>query len=117
MGVDIYRGNTEYYCQLYEQLWIIQRQGVGIYLKSDFIDSLPISVILIASIIKRNYQPSQWFSDNPILGQNFINRIMRGRKFLCIMSYLHVCDMNKQASKIHPEYDRFFKVREFQKNS
>ena len=85
MGVDIYRGNTEYYCQLYEQLWIIQRQGVGIYLKSDFIDSLPISVILIASIIKRNYQPSQWFSEYPIIFHDGIKLIISGRNFLRIM--------------------------------
>ena len=68
------------------------------------------------SILIFNELPSQCFSENPILGQNVIKRIMSRRKFLRIMRYLHVCDMKKQVSREHPEYYLFFKVRVFQKN-
>ena len=58
-----------------------------------------LSVILIAPIIKRNDWPSQWFSDDAIIGYDGIKNIMSGRKFLHIISYLHTCDTNKQVSR------------------
>ena len=94
---------------MYELLWIIQRKKVGRYLKSDLMDFL--SVILIASIIKCNDQPSQCFGEDPILGHDGIKRITSGRKLLRVMRYLHVFDMNNQISSEYPEYYLLFKVR------
>ena len=83
-------------------------------LKSDIINFL--SVNLIEVIIKLNYQPSQWFICDSILGHDAIKHIMSGRKFLRIMSYLHICGMNKKLSSKYPEYDPLFKIRYFQRN-
>ena len=87
---------------------------MGRYLKSDLIYLL--IDILIASIITHNDLPSQWLSEDPILGHDVIKHIMSERKFLQIMRHLQVCDMNKQVSREHLEYDPLFKVREFQEN-
>ena len=38
------------------------------------------------------------------------------RKFPRIVRYLHVYNTNKQVLMEHTEYDKTFKVREFQKN-
>ena len=92
---------------MYELLWIIQRKKLGRYLKSDLIDFL--SVILVASIIKLNAQPSQWFSEYPIIGHDVIKRIMSGSKLLRVLRYLHVCEMNKQVSSENPQYIFIFK--------
>ena len=74
MEVNIYRGNTEYYCQVYKWLLIIKYKGVWGYLKSDLIDLL--SVIFIASTITQNDLPSQWFSGYPIIIHDGIKCIM-----------------------------------------
>jgi Transposase IS4 len=39
---------------------------------------------------------------------------MSGRKFQTILSFLHVCDLNKQPNKSDPEYDPAYKVSELQ---
>ena len=54
--------------------------------------------------------------EDTIIGHDGIKRIISGRKFMWIISYLHVCDMNKHVSRVHPEYSPLLNEREFQKN-
>ena len=68
----------------------------------------------MVSVIKRNDRLSQWFIGDAIRVHDVIKQTTSGRKLLRIMSYLHICDINKQVSREHTEYDPLLKVGGFQ---
>ena len=73
-----------------------------------------IAVLFISGIQKRKDKPSNWFSDNRLLENPIIKKVMSGRKFLTILRYLHCCPVeNKDPSA--PDYDPVYKVTEVMK--
>ena len=54
------------------------------------------AVLFISGIQKRKDKPSNWFSENRILENQIMKKIMSGRKFFTILHYLHCCSMDAQ---------------------
>ena len=97
LEVNIYKDDTEYYFQVYNLLWSIQRKVVARYFKSNCIDFL--SFILVSSLIKCSDLPSQFFSEDKIIGHEGIRFIMSVSNILRIMMYFHTCNMRKHISR------------------
>ncbi len=74
------------------------------------------AVLFITSIQKRKDKSTNWFSDNPLLENIIMKRIMTGRRFHLMLRFLHVCSVEKQPSRDDPEYNPSYKVKELQEN-
>jgi hypothetical protein len=70
-----------------------------------------IAVLFISGIQKRKDKPSHWFSDNPLLENPVMKRVMSGRKFFTILRYLHCCSVENQDPTAEG-YDPAYKVAE-----
>jgi hypothetical protein len=71
-----------------------------------------IAILFVTSIQKRKDKPSNWFSENKLIGCPLVKKIMSGRKFLTILRYLHVCELKEQDPN-DESYDPAYKVAEF----
>jgi DNA polymerase III epsilon subunit-like protein len=76
----------------------------------DFTDFL--CCIFISSIQKRKDKTSNWFSDDPLLENLILKRIMSGRKFHHILLLHHVSSLASQPERDSPDYDPGYKVQE-----
>ena len=72
-----------------------------------------ICICFISAIQKRKDKSSNWFSNDPILENPIMKRIMNGKKFHNIIRYLHVCSLKEQPSMDQPDYSPGYKVKEF----
>jgi hypothetical protein len=68
--------------------------------------------LFISGIQKRKDRPSNWFSENRLLENTTMKRIMSGRKFFTILRYLHCCSMENQP--VGEDYNPTYKVKEIQ---
>lgn len=68
------------------------------------------AVLFISGIQKRKDKPSNWFSENRILENQIMKKIMSGRKFFTILRYLHCCSMDAQP--VGEDYDPAYKIAE-----
>jgi hypothetical protein len=71
-----------------------------------------IAVLFISGIQKRKDRPSNWFSENRLLENTTMKRIMSGCKFFTILRYLHCCSMENQP--VREDYNPTYKVKEIQ---
>ena len=78
--------------------------------KTDITDFF--SILFITSIQKRKDKSSNWFSDDPMLENPIVKKIMSGKKFHKLLQYLHVCDMYRQPDVKRDNYDPIYKVKE-----
>ena len=78
--------------------------------KTDITDFF--SILFITSIQKRKDKSSNWFSDDPMLENPIVKKIMSGKKFHKLLRYLHVCDMYRQPDVKRDNYDPIYKVKE-----
>jgi Transposase IS4 len=69
------------------------------------------AVLFISGIQKRKDKPSNWFSNNPLLENPIIKKVMSGRKFFMILRYLHCCPAQNQNPNDH-NYSPDYKVAE-----
>lgn len=70
-----------------------------------------IAILFISGIQKRKDKPSHWFSDNKLLENPVVKKIMSGRKFFTILRFLHCCPaINQDPSSA--TYDPAYKVAE-----
>ena len=70
-----------------------------------------IAVLFVSRIQKRKDKTSNWFSNNPLLENPVMKRIMSGRQFHTILRYLHCCPAVNQDPNA-PGYDPGYKVAE-----
>ena len=70
------------------------------------------AVLFITSIQKRKDKTRNWFSNDPVLENIPVKKIMSGKKFHKILRYIHVCDMYNQPNVNAPDYDPIYKVKE-----
>lgn len=70
-----------------------------------------IAILFISGIQKRKDKPTNWFSDNRILENQIMKKVMSGRKFFTILRYLHCCPVQNQ-NPAAPDYDPSYKVAE-----
>ena len=70
-----------------------------------------IAVLFISGIQKRKDKPSNWFSDNKLLENQVMKKIMSGRKFFTILRFLHCCPAVNQDPSAET-YDPAYKVAE-----
>ena len=78
--------------------------------KTDITDF--VSILFIASIQKRKDKSTHWFSEDPMLENTIVKKIMSGNKFHKLLRYLHVCDMYRQPDVSRDDYDPIYKVQE-----
>jgi len=70
-----------------------------------------IAILFISGIQKRKDKPSNWFSDNKVLENPVMKKIMSGRKFFTILRYLHCCPVENRDPTA-PDYDPAYKITE-----
>jgi hypothetical protein len=70
-----------------------------------------IAVLFVSGIQKRKDKPSHWFSDNKLLENPVMKKIMSGRKFFTILRFLHCCPAVNQDPSADT-YDPAYKVAE-----
>jgi Transposase IS4 len=70
-----------------------------------------IAVLFISGIQKRKDKPANWFSDNRILENQIMKKVMSWRKFFTILRYFHCCPIQNQ-NPAAPDYDPTYKVAE-----
>lgn len=70
-----------------------------------------IAILFISGIQKRKDKPSHWFSDNAILENTIMKKVMSGRKFFSILRYLHCCPLHG-PDRTADDYDPAYKVAE-----
>jgi hypothetical protein len=71
-----------------------------------------IAVLFVSGIQKQKDKPSHWFSDNKLLENLVMKRIMSGRKFFTILRYLHCCPAVNQQGSTAADYNPAYKVAE-----
>ena len=71
-----------------------------------------VSVLFIAAVKQRRDGPMQWFSTNPLLGDECIRRLMDRKRFIEIIKGLHISSMNN-AQGHEAGYSPMLKVGEF----
>jgi hypothetical protein len=69
-----------------------------------------IAILFISAVQKRKDKPSNWFSENRILENPVMKKVMTGRKFFTILRYLHCCSIENQPTG--DDYDPCYKVAE-----
>jgi Transposase IS4 len=65
------------------------------------------SVLFISGIQKRKDKPSNWFSENRLLENPLMKKVLSGRKFFNMLRYLHCCPVQNQdhsADNYSPSY-------------
>jgi hypothetical protein len=70
-----------------------------------------IAILFISGIQKRKDKPTNWFSENRILENMVMKKVMSGRKFFTILRYLHCCSVENQ-DPLSADYDPSYKVAE-----
>ena len=70
------------------------------------------SILFIAAVQKRKDGPHQWFSDNVVLGDACIRRLMKKKRFLQILKGLSISSLNNPRGH-EPGYHPNMKVLEF----
>jgi DNA polymerase III epsilon subunit-like protein len=70
-----------------------------------------LAVLFISGIQKRKDKPSNWFSENRILENPVMKKVMSGRRFFTILRYLHCCPVENQ-DRTAEDYDPSYKVAE-----
>jgi Transposase IS4 len=68
-------------------------------------------VLFISGIQKRKDKPTNWFSENRLLENPLMKKVMSGRKFFCILRYLHCCPVENQDHSAD-DYDPSYKIAE-----
>jgi hypothetical protein len=69
------------------------------------------AVLFISGIQKRKDKPSNWFSNNQLLENALVKKIMSGRNFFNILRYLHCCPVANQDHSAD-DYDPAYKIDE-----
>lgn len=69
-----------------------------------------IAVLFVSAVQKRKDKPSNWFSENRLLENPIVKKIMSGRKFFLILRYLHCCSMEPPPTG--DDYDPAYKIAE-----
>ena len=75
-----------------------------------------ITCLFIASVQRRKDPPSNWWSNDPVLENPIMKKVMTGNQFNKILRCLHVCSLEKQPSTDDPNYDPIYKVKEFKES-
>jgi DNA polymerase III epsilon subunit-like protein len=78
--------------------------------KSDIIDF--ICCLFIASVQKRKDKTSNWWSDDPLLENVVLKKLISGRKFHTVLRFLHVSSIKAQPRRTDPNYDPMYKCSE-----
>ena len=74
-----------------------------------------IAILFLSGVQKQKDKTSHWFSNNPILENPVMKRIMTGRQFHLILRYLHCCPaVNQDPSAA--DYDPGYKIAELQES-
>jgi hypothetical protein len=60
-------------------------------------------------IQKRKDKPSTWFSENRLLKNPLMKKVMSDRKFLNILRYVHCCPVQNQDHSAD-DYDLSYKI-------
>ncbi len=76
--------------------------------KTDITDF--ISILFIASIQKRKDKSTHWFSEDPMLENPIVKKIMSGKKIHKLLRFLHICDMYRQPDVSRDDYYPIYKV-------
>lgn len=93
---------TNEYGQIHAKRWVdISRKDLESFL----------AVLFISGIQKRKDKPSNWFSNNRLLENLVMKKVMSGRKFFTILRYLHCCPVVNQDPSAE-NYDPSYKVAE-----
>jgi DNA polymerase III epsilon subunit-like protein len=71
-----------------------------------------ISVLFVSGVQKRKDKVSNWWTDNPILENTPVKRIMTGRKFHTILRFLHCCPIVPPQNNSDDDYDPSYKIQE-----
>lgn len=82
-------------------------QSITKYDLTDF-----FSILFITSIQKRKDRSHHWFSEDKLLENHIVKRVMSGNKFHRLLRYLHVCDMYAQPNTNDPYYGPTYKIKE-----
>ncbi len=77
--------------------------------RSDFINF--ICILFISGVQKRKDRISNWWSDNPLLENPIVKRIMTGREFHTMLRYLHCCPLENPDID-SPNYNPAYKMQE-----
>ena len=75
-----------------------------------------IAVLFIVSVQKRKDTTSNWFSNDPLLENIQVKKVMTGNKFHKILCYLHVCDLHSQPNPTDDNYTPMYKINEFKED-
>lgn len=95
-------GYTNEYGRLHAKRWIdIDRHDLERF----------ICVLFLSGIQKRKDKPVHWWSEDPMLENPIMKKIMSGRKFFTILRYLHCCPAENQ-DRNDPNYDACYKISE-----
>jgi DNA polymerase III epsilon subunit-like protein len=78
--------------------------------KSDIIDF--VCCLFIASVQKRKDRTSNWWSEDPLVENVVMKRLMSGRRFHTILRFLHVSSVKDQPRRSDPNYDPMYKCQE-----
>lgn len=78
--------------------------------KSDIIDF--ICCLFISSVQRRKDRTSNWWSDDPLVENVVLKKLMSGRKFHTILRFLHVSSIKEQPQRTDPNYDPMYKCKE-----
>jgi Transposase IS4 len=70
-----------------------------------------LSVLFILGIQKRKDKPSNWFSENRLLENPLVKKLMSGRNFFNILRYLYCCPVQNQ-DHIADDYGPSYKIAE-----
>ena len=69
------------------------------------------AVLFILGIQKRKDKPSNWFSNNRLLENPLVKKVMSGQQFFNILRYLHCCPVANQDHTAD-NYDPAYKIAE-----
>ena len=70
-----------------------------------------IAILFVSGIQKRKDKPSHWFSENPLLENPVMKKIMSRKKFFTMLRFLHCCP-NVRQDPTADGYDPAYKVSE-----
>jgi hypothetical protein len=69
------------------------------------------AVLFISGIQKRKDKPSNWFSNNRLLENPLVKKVMSSWQFFNILRYLHCCPVTNQDHTAN-DYDPAYKISE-----
>eukprot|EP00007_Cunea_sp_BSH-02190019_P002906 CAMPEP_0174229214 /NCGR_PEP_ID=MMETSP0417-20130205/249_1 /TAXON_ID=242541 /ORGANISM="Mayorella sp, Strain BSH-02190019" /LENGTH=918 /DNA_ID=CAMNT_0015306737 /DNA_START=70 /DNA_END=2826 /DNA_ORIENTATION=- len=90
------------------------REGDGAWRDVDRQEMLKwLGICSVAAVQRRSDPPACWFSTSPILALHCVTDVMSKRRFMQILSALHVCDLDDQPERDSEDFTPLYKVQEY----